>query len=197
MISGARLQCHSGPGHDYRHRRPETESGRNEVSDLLSRALAASERFKELDAKATKGPWRHYRNKLRPTFGGIINEVQCGERCPIVRWGGFDDSDRAEKKHSHNAAFIAASRTGWPAHDALLLECVEEIKRLQAELDSAREVVRAAEAANKAIAETFNEGTIYRITSGGTKQRLLGLESQDALYSALSAHLAKYPEGKG
>jgi hypothetical protein len=60
----------------------------------------------------TAGPWTHYRDKLRPGFGGIINEVQAVRSptkhvAPIVPWPGFDDSDRREAVHALNAAHIA------------------------------------------------------------------------------------------
>jgi hypothetical protein len=58
--------------------------------------------------------WVHYRAKLRPNFGGIINEVQSkrkprgGQRTrPIVAWGGFDSNDRTEAENAVIAAHIA------------------------------------------------------------------------------------------
>ena len=69
---------------------------------------------RERTEKATAAPWRHYRNKLRPNFGGTINEVQCAERTPVVTWRGFDDSTRPEKKHAANADFITHVRFDAP-----------------------------------------------------------------------------------
>lgn len=90
------------------------------ADDLLSQIVAAAE-------KATPGQWTHYRNKLRPTFGGIINEVQCGEeRNPIVQWGGFDNSDRSERKHAANAKFIALAN---PANLLAIAAYVEELRK--------------------------------------------------------------------
>ncbi|MGU9981534.1 ead/Ea22-like family protein [Phreatobacter sp. HK31-P] len=66
--------------------------------------------LRKLAQAATRGPWTHYRNKLRPWMkGGKINEVQCGERTPVVAWSGFDDSNRPEAQHARNAKFIAAA----------------------------------------------------------------------------------------
>lgn len=53
------------------------------------------------------GPWRHYRDRLRPNFGGIVNEVQCRSKTPVVAWPGFDDSNRSEPKRALIAAHIA------------------------------------------------------------------------------------------
>lgn len=90
-------------------------------ADTLSSRLDALEK---LAKAATPGPWWHYRNKLRPNFGGIINEVQCRGKCPIVKWSGFDDSDRSEKKHSANAAYIAA------ANPSAILALIGEVREL-------------------------------------------------------------------
>jgi hypothetical protein len=71
----------------------------------------------EIEARAnaaTPGPWTHYHGKLRPQFPTWINEVQCGEKCPIVQWGGFDNCDRTKRKHELNARFIAKARTDIP-----------------------------------------------------------------------------------
>lgn len=68
--------------------------------------------LERLARAATPGPWEHYRNKLRPNFGGMINEVQpstARSREAIVQWSGFDNGHRSEKKHAANAAFIAAA----------------------------------------------------------------------------------------
>lgn len=67
-------------------------------------------RIRKSAEEATSGPWRVYRAKLRPWMtGGRIIELQCGEPTPIVRWSGFDDSNRAAGQHFKNARFMAAA----------------------------------------------------------------------------------------
>lgn len=90
---------------------------------------ALIERLRPLAEKATPGPWFHYRNKLRPNFGGIINEVQQKKRPPIIQWAGFDNSERTEKKHAANAAYIAAAN---PQVVMQLLDALSAALRLMA-----------------------------------------------------------------
>lgn len=86
--------------------------------------LAALERLAQA---ATPGPWRHYCNKLRPQFGGIINEVQQIKGPPVVHWVGFDSSDMTQKQREFNAAYIAA------AHPQAVLALIARVRELEAE----------------------------------------------------------------
>lgn len=107
------------------------------------------EEWRALAEKATKGPWSHYRGKLRPQFGGIVNEVQCGrEDVPIIPWRGFDECERSEKQHRANAAFIAASREAVPA----LLDEVERLREaLEWIIEDGASDARAVECARAAL----------------------------------------------
>ena len=62
-----------------------------------------------------------------------------------------------------------------------------KVARRDAELAAHNKVIETAQVVDAAITETLGEGTIYRITPGGTKQKLLGLPAQDALREALAA----------
>ena len=75
------------------------------------------ERRREIAAraeKATRGPWKHYHDKLRPQFSGVIDEVQRPSGESVVQWRGFDASASAPKQQAKDAAFIAAARTDLP-----------------------------------------------------------------------------------
>lgn len=105
---------------------------------------ALVERLLKLAEKATPGPWRHYRQKLRPNFGGIVNEVQCRQpRKPIVQWSGFDNSDRSEAKHASNARYIAACSpdnirrlaTALVAQEAEIAALRAKVERYEARLE--------------------------------------------------------------
>ncbi len=108
------------------------------LDSLTPSDLDALER---LERAATKGPWTHYRDKLRPKFPTRINEVQCTtEKTSIVKWPGFDDSDRPEKQHAANAALIAVARNALPA----LIAMARENARLKVRVEAAEKVVEAA-----------------------------------------------------
>ncbi|MGD0420567.1 MAG: hypothetical protein ABSA68_13475 [Xanthobacteraceae bacterium] len=60
--------------------------------------------------KHTSGPWKVYHALLRPQFPGKkIIEVQDDHGNAVVKWSGFDDSDRLKKTHLANAHLIAAA----------------------------------------------------------------------------------------
>ena len=60
--------------------------------------------------KHTSGPWKVYHALLRPQFPGEkIIEVQDDHGNAVVKWSGFDDSDRLKKTHLANARLIAAA----------------------------------------------------------------------------------------
>lgn len=88
--------------------------------------------LRKLAEAATPGPWKHYYARaLRGGFdGNPVNEVQSDEHCPIVNWGGFDDSDRTNKGHKANAAFIAA------ANPTAVLALLDEIETLRAKVEA-------------------------------------------------------------
>lgn len=65
----------------------------------------------------TKLPWKLYSGKLRPQFPTSIREVQDASGAAVVKWNGFDDSDRPAQEHDANAAFIV---TAVNAHDQLV-----------------------------------------------------------------------------
>jgi hypothetical protein len=69
---------------------------------------------RELIAKATKGPW----NKEGPYGGEYWVDSNEGRICDVVYDGDADCYD------VHDAAFIAAARTGWPA----ALDALEEVQ---------------------------------------------------------------------
>lgn len=91
--------------------------------------------LRALLAKATPGPWKHYRARLRPNMGPTINEVQA-RRGPVVSWLGFEHSDIRRRQHVDNAALISAARNALP----MLLDAYEaqaaEIERLRSALDA-------------------------------------------------------------
>lgn len=73
-------------------------------------------------------PWRHYHSKeLRPGFGGAVNEIHadCTD-VPIVKWAGFDESERKPKEHAANAAYIVLCCNLFPD----LVAALEEIQAL-------------------------------------------------------------------
>ncbi|KRE08143.1 hypothetical protein ASE61_00565 [Bosea sp. Root670] len=111
------------------------------------------------------GPWRHYRNKLRPQFGGIINEVQCRSKTPVVAWPGFEDSKRKEPKHAINAAWIArCSPSGISALLDALLAQVAELA------EARREVGRKHDEANRYVNEMIAwRSAFQRVTPGGSE----------------------------
>ncbi len=89
--------------------------------------------LREAAEKATPGPWKHYRNKLRPNFGGVINEVQSAERkVPVIQWSGFDNSNKAEAKHAANARFIAL------ANPTTILSLLDALASAEAKLKEAK-----------------------------------------------------------
>jgi hypothetical protein len=92
---------------------------------------------------ATGGPWRAF-------IRGNTIEVTCAEKCPVVGWDGFDDSDRALRKHKANARFIAHSRVDIPA----LLAEVERLRKMLAE--------------NAMLQQEHGAGSAFR--GGGGKQ---------------------------
>lgn len=55
--------------------------------------------------KHTPGPWKLWiAHSSSPSI-----EVQCNERTPVVKWAGFDDSNREKETHIANARLIAAA----------------------------------------------------------------------------------------
>lgn len=87
------------------------------MTDLTKEQI---EELRGLAAKATPGPWSLYAQKLRPQFSLKVIEVhsQCAGSArvtPIVKWAGFDDSERPYAKHKANAALIVAMRNALPA----------------------------------------------------------------------------------
>ena len=62
--------------------------------------------------KPTSGPWKVYHELLRPQFrGNKIIEIQDNDGNAIVKWSGFDDSNRLKKTHLANARLMAAAPT--------------------------------------------------------------------------------------
>lgn len=128
--------------------------------------------WREAMEGVSAGPWRHYRNKLRPQFGGIINEVQCRSKTPVVAWPGFEDGKRKEPKHALNAAWIARCS---PAGIATLLDALssqslslsearEEIERLR------KEVGQKHDEANRYVNEMIEwRSAFQRVTPGGSE----------------------------
>lgn len=112
---------------------------------------------------ADGGGWVHYRAKLRPNFGGIINEVQTrrkpndGRRHkPIVAWGGFDSNDRTEAQNALIAAHIAR------CDPATIRAAMTELLELRTENEEetalrvlALDNMRAAEAQAKALRDAL------------------------------------------
>ncbi len=69
-----------------------------------------SDRDEASDEQHTPGPWKVYHALLRPQFpGNKIIEVQEANGNAVVRWAGFDDSDRLKRTHLANARLIAAA----------------------------------------------------------------------------------------
>lgn len=77
--------------------------------------------IRQLAEAATPGPWRSWQGAMD------ISEVQCGEKTPIAKWTGFDDSDRKAKQHRNNADYIAAMS---PDVTLRLLAHIEEQDKL-------------------------------------------------------------------
>lgn len=98
-----------------------------DTTPVTAEALA---KLREMAEAATPGPWRAYQARLRPTFGPIINEVQCDD-LPIVTWLGFDESRRPAAQHAANAAYIAAF------DPPTVLSLLAEVERLKRKLDDA------------------------------------------------------------
>lgn len=117
---------------------------------------AELERMLEYCEKATPGEWKHYRNKLRPQFSAVINEVQAkGSDVAVVSWGGFDDSARPEKEHAQNAAFIAAARTDLPRVVAALREVRQELTQQTADARTLGQLLTAERKDHALTISTF------------------------------------------
>ena len=93
---------------------------------------SAVERLRELLAKATPRPWRHYDEVFRPQFGsGRITEIHTARGKEIVRWSGFDGLPATtSRKRNANAALMVEAVNALPA----LLDLIEN---LAAERDAA------------------------------------------------------------
>lgn len=99
----------------------------------LSTLLALAREARERADKATPGPWMSpSHSKLRK----LVEVVSFLKGCPVVKWPGFDDSDRSVAKHRANAAFIASARSDVPA----LCDAVEMlVAALEAEKERSEE----------------------------------------------------------
>jgi len=122
--------------------------------------------LERLAKAATPGPWEHYYAKeLRGRFGGgPVNEVNSDERCPIVKWSWFDDSDRSKKSQKANAKFIAAAN---PATILSLLSDIASLKSQLAQAEAQGEVrgiakMREIEDHIIKLAEVLNIGNVER-----------------------------------
>jgi len=82
--------------------------------------------LRALLAKATPGPWRLYANKLRPQFGIRIVEIQGPREPAVVKWGGFDESERSYAGHKSNASLIVAAINSLPD----LLDAAERLGKV-------------------------------------------------------------------
>jgi hypothetical protein len=78
----------------------------------------------------TPGPWVHYCAPLRHGMN-VINEIQCGERAPVVSWSGFDDSFRSKARHKKNATHIARCS---PENIRALLDTIASLRTKLAHL---------------------------------------------------------------
>jgi hypothetical protein len=91
---------------------------------------------KELDATwkrfraTTEGEWTLYSE-------GLVVEVTCKEKTPIVNWLGFDDSNRSPKKHKANANFVAKAHQDVPK----LLREIERLDSLAVALGASRAIL--------------------------------------------------------
>lgn len=108
------------------------------------------EELRGLLAKATPRPWRLYANKLRPQFSLRIVEVQGPREPPVVKWCGFDESQRSYNGHKANAALIVAMRNALPD----LLDAAERLERqVRAKQQEIEEIAaRAQENYERALA---------------------------------------------
>ncbi len=103
------------------------------------------EELRGLLAKATPGQWR-----LRPQFSLRIVEVQGPREAPVVKRGGFDESQRSYNGHKANAALIVAMRNALPD----LLDAAERLERqVRAKQQEIEEIAaRAQENYERALA---------------------------------------------
>ena len=60
-------------------------------------------------ATFTRGPWKLYKDKLRPEYPVMVHEVQDERGNAIVKWAGFDGCDQPKGQITANARLIASA----------------------------------------------------------------------------------------